>query len=117
MCSGKIYYDLLEARENSKNDSLVIIRIEQLYPFPAKTLANMLKRYEKAKFVWCQEEPKNMGAWNTVRNYIDRTLEIIDFNGYNVKYVGRKASSSTATGNLNKHLAQQKEILEKIVRN
>jgi len=115
MCSGKIYYDLLEARENSKNDSLVIIRIEQLYPFPAKTLANMLKRYEKAKFVWCQEEPKNMGAWNTVRNYIDRTLEIIDFNGYNVKYVGRKASSSTATGNLNKHLAQQKEILEKIV--
>ena len=116
MCSGKIYYDLLEARENLKNDSLVIIRIEQLYPFPAKTLANMLKRYKKAKFVWCQEEPKNMGAWNTVRNYIDRTLEIIDFNGDNVKYVGRKASSSTATGNLNKHLAQQKEILEKIVR-
>ena len=115
MCSGKIYYDLLEARENLKNDSLVIIRIEQLYPFPAKTLANMLKRYKKAKFVWCQEEPKNMGAWNTVRNYIDRTLEIIDFNGDNVKYVGRKASSSTATGNLNKHLAQQKEILEKIV--
>ena len=54
---------------------------------------------------------------NTVRNYIDRTLEIIDFEGDTVKYVGRKASSSTATGNLNKHLAQQKEILEKILRN
>jgi len=56
------------------------------------------------------------GAWNTVRNYIDRTLEIIDFSSHIVKYVGRKASASTATGNLNKHLAQQKEILEKIVR-
>ena len=95
---------------------MVFIRIEQLYPFPAKTLANLLKKYEKAEFIWCQEEPKNMGAWNTVRNYIDRTLEIIYFNRDKVKYVGRKASSSTATGNLNKHLAQQKEILEKVLR-
>ena len=115
MCSGKIYYDLLEARENSKNDRIVFIRIEQLYPFPAKTLAALLKKYDKAKFIWCQEEPKNMGAWNSARNYIDRTLEIIGFSRDKVKYVGRKASSSTATGNLNKHLAQQKEILEKIV--
>ena len=88
---------------------------DRLYPFPAKTLANLLKKYQKAKFIWCQEEPKNMGAWNTVRNYIDRTLEIIHYTGDKVKYVGRKASASTATGNLNKHLAQQKEILEKIV--
>ena len=117
MCSGKIYYDLLEARENSKNDRIVFIRIEQLYPFPAKTLAALLKKYDKAKFIWCQEEPKNMGAWNSARNYIDRTLEIIGFSRDKVKYVGRKASSSTATGNLNKHLAQQKEILEKIVGN
>ncbi len=116
MCSGKIYYDLLEAREIEKNNRVAFIRIEQLYPFPAKTLANLLKKYEKAKFIWCQEEPKNMGAWNTVRNYIDRTLEIIYFTNDKVKYVGRKASSSTATGNLNKHLAEQKEILEKIVK-
>ena len=115
MCSGKIYYDLIDAREKEKNNSVIFIRIEQLYPFPAKTLANLLKKYEKAEFIWCQEEPKNTGAWNTVRNYIDRTLEIIDLKGVNVKYIGRKASSSTATGNLNKHLAQQKEILEKIV--
>ena len=115
MCSGKIYYDLLEARELVKNDCVVFVRIEQLYPFPLKTLANILKKYKKAKFIWCQEEPKNMGAWNSARNFIDRTLEIIHFSGDNVKYVGRKASSSTATGNLNKHLAQQKEILEKIV--
>ncbi len=117
MCSGKIYYDLLEAREKLENSNVVFIRIEQLYPFPAKTLANLLKKYEKAEFIWCQEEPKNMGAWNTMRNYIDRTLEIIHFTKDKVKYVGRKASSSTATGNLNKHLAQQNEILEKILGN
>jgi 2-oxoglutarate dehydrogenase E1 component len=116
MCSGKIYYDLIEAREKIKNNTVTFIRIEQLYPFPVKTLANILKRYKKAKFIWCQEEPKNMGAWNTVRNYIDRTLEIINLQDFSVKYVGRKASSSTATGNLNKHLAQQKEILEKILK-
>ena len=116
MCSGKIYYDLIEAREKYKNDKVTFVRIEQLYPFPVKTLANILKRYKKAEFIWCQEEPKNMGAWNTVRNYIDRTLEMINFSDIFVKYVGRKASSSTATGNLNKHLAQQKEILEKILK-
>ena len=116
MCSGKIYYDLLEAREKIKNDRVTFVRIEQLYPFPAKTLANILKRYNKAEFIWCQEEPKNMGAWNTVRNYIDRTLEMINLGDKSVKYVGRNASSSTATGNLNKHLAQQKEILEKILK-
>ena len=116
MCSGKIYYDLIEARENFKNKNVTFLRIEQLYPFPVKTLANIIKRYTKAKFIWCQEEPQNMGAWNTVRNYIDRTLEMVDFGDKSVKYVGRKASSSTATGNLNKHLAQQKEILEKILK-
>ena len=116
MCSGKVYFDLLESREKAKNDKLVFIRIEQLYPFPAKTLAKILKRYRNAEFIWCQEEPKNMGAWNTVRNYIERTLEIINIKDINVKYVGRKASSSTATGNANKHLAQQKEILEKILK-
>ena len=97
MCSGKVYYDLIEAREKFKNKHVVIIRLEQLYPFPAKTLANILRRYKQAKFIWCQEEPKNMGAWNTVRNYIDRTLEMINFKDINVKYVGRQASSSTAT--------------------
>ena len=115
MCSGKIYFDLLEAREKSKNNSLTIVRIEQLYPFPAKTLAKVLKRYKNADFIWCQEEPKNMGAWNTVRNYIDRTLEIIEFENNRVQYIGRNASSTTATGNYNKHLAEQKKILEKVV--
>jgi|TARA_B110000211_G_scaffold228852_1_gene285736 2-oxoglutarate dehydrogenase E1 component len=116
LCSGKIYFDLVEAREKTQNDKVVFIRLEQLYPFPAKSLANELKRYKKsASFYWCQEEPQNMGAWNTVRNYIERTLEIIQSKSDKVKYIGRKPSASTATGNLNKHLAQQKEILEKVV--
>jgi len=115
MCSGKIYFDLIEAREKTKNDKVVFIRVEQLYPFPAKSLAKILKRYKKAEFFWCQEEPKNMGAWNTTRNYIERTMEIIQSKSDKINYVGRKATSSTATGNLNKHLAQQKEILEKVV--
>jgi 2-oxoglutarate dehydrogenase E1 component len=114
LCSGKIYFDLVEAREKNKNNEVVFIRIEQLYPFPAKTLAQELKRYKKAKIYWCQEEPQNMGAWNTVRNYIERTLEIIKSKD-KINYIGRKPSASTATGNLNKHLAQQKEILEKVV--
>ncbi len=116
MCSGKIYYDLIEEREKTKKNDIVFVRIEQLYPFPAKTLAKVLKKYKKAKFIWCQEEPKNMGAWNTARNYIQRTLEMINFKDINIKFVGRSASSTTATGNANKHLAQQKEILEKILK-
>ncbi len=115
MCSGKIYFDLLEAREKTKDDRTVFIRIEQLYPFPVKHLGRELKKYENAKFFWCQEEPMNMGAWNTTKYYIDRTLEIIQVKGEKVKFVGRNAAASPATGNLNKHLAEQKKILEKVV--
>ena len=115
MCSGKIYFDLLEAREKTRDDRTVFIRIEQLYPFPVKHLGRELKKYENAKFFWCQEEPMNMGAWNTVKYYIDRTLEIIRVKGEKVKFVGRNAAASPATGNLNKHLAEQKKILEKVV--
>jgi len=115
MCTGKIYFDLVDAREKAENDRIVFIRIEQLYPFPVKQLGKQLKRYENAKFFWCQEEPMNMGAWNTARHYIDRTLEIIQVKGEKVSYVGRNAAASPATGNLNKHLAEQKEILEKVI--
>ncbi len=116
ICSGKIYFDLVDAREKTKNSEVVFIRLEQIYPFPVKRLGKELKRYAKSSDIyWCQEEPKNMGAWNTVKHFIDRTLEIINFNNKNVEYVGRRPSASTATGNLNKHLAQQKEILEKVV--
>jgi 2-oxoglutarate dehydrogenase E1 component len=116
VCSGKIYFDLVEARERTKNNKVVFIRLEQIYPFPVKKLGQELKRYMKnADFYWCQEEPKNMGAWNTTKYFIDRTLDIIGSDNKKVEYIGRRPSASTATGNLNKHLAQQKEILEKVV--
>ena len=116
MCSGKVYFDLLEARENIKNDKVYIIRVEQLYPFPVKTLASELQRFKKnAEFYWCQEEPKNMGAWNTARNYIQWTLKHIKAENREVDYIGRKPAASPATGYLKKHLAQQKEIIEKVL--
>jgi 2-oxoglutarate dehydrogenase E1 component len=115
LCSGKIYFDLLESREESKSDQIFFIRIEQLYPFPVKTLAQNLKRFKKnAKFYWCQEEPKNMGAWNTARNYIEWALDHIKAKNREVKYIGRPPAASPATGYLKKHLAQQKEIIEKV---
>tara|TARA_Y100000590_G_scaffold307703_1_gene347420 strand:+ start:566 stop:3460 length:2895 start_codon:yes stop_codon:yes gene_type:complete len=116
MCSGKIYFDLLEAREKIKNDKVYLIRIEQLYPFPVKTLASELKRFKKnAKFYWCQEEPQNMGAWNSARNYIEWTLNHINSDDKEIRYIGRKPAASPATGYAKKHLAQQTEIIEKVL--
>ena len=116
ICSGKIYFDLLEAREKIKNDKVYIIRIEQLYPFPVKTLAKELKRFKrKAKFFWCQEEPQNMGAWNSAKTYIQWALNYIGVEKKQVDYIGRKPAASPATGYLKKHLAQQKEIIEKVL--
>jgi len=116
LCSGKIYFDLLEAREKIKNDQVFFIRLEQLYPFPVKTLSKDLKRFRKnAKFYWCQEEPKNMGAWNSARNYIEWVLHHIKAENKEVNYIGREPAASPATGYLKKHLAQQKEIIEKVL--
>ena len=114
LCSGKVYFDLIDEREKLKANDVIIYRIEQLYPFPVKTLGREIKRFKNAEFFWCQEEPKNMGAWNTVRNYIDRTMEIAKFSNKQVTYIGRRPSSSTATGNHNKHVAQTREILDKV---
>tara|TARA_B100000686_G_scaffold341864_1_gene419966 strand:- start:847 stop:3750 length:2904 start_codon:yes stop_codon:yes gene_type:complete len=116
LCSGKVYFDLLDAREKIKNDNIFFIRIEQLYPFPVKTLAKELKRFrKKAKFYWCQEEPQNMGAWNSARNYIEWTLHHIKAENKEVNYIGREPAASPATGYLKKHLAQQKKIIEKVL--
>ena len=116
LCSGKIYFDLIDAREKLKRDDVVFFRIEQLYPFPAKALAKELRPYIKnSKFYWCQEEPKNMGAWFSVRDYIQWTLDYIKAGKRDVKYIGRNPAASPATGYLKKHLAQQKEIIEKVL--
>ena len=115
ICTGKIYFELLDGREKFKNNEVFLIRIEQLYPFPVKTLAKILKRFKKnAKFYWCQEEPQNMGAWNSARNYIEWTLKYINAENSEVVYIGRNPAASPATGYLKKHLAQQKKIIEKV---
>ena len=115
MCSGKVYFDLLEAREKLKKDDIVFYRIEQLYPFPAKALVKELKPYIKnAKFYWCQEEPKNMGAWFSVRDYIQWTLDTIKANNREISYIGRSPDASPATGYAKRHLSQQQEIINKV---
>ena len=116
MCSGKIYFDLLDAREKLKKDDVIFFRIEQLYPFPAKILVKELKPYAKnAKFYWCQEEPKNMGAWFSVRDYIQWTLDTIKANNNQVSYIGRSPDASPATGYAKRHISQQQEIIDKVL--
>ena len=115
ICSGKIYFDLLDAREKAKVDDVVLIRIEQLYPFPVRSLASTIKPYAKnAKFIWCQEEPKNMGAWFSVRDYIQWTLDNLEVKK-KLKFIGRNPSASPATGYAKRHAKQQKEIIDKIL--
>ena len=115
LCSGKVYFDLLEAREKLKKDDVVFYRIEQLYPFPIKSLVKEIKLYAKtAKFYWCQEEPKNMGAWFSVRDYIQWTLKYIGANNNKISYIGRNPAASPATGYATRHIAQQKEIIKNV---
>jgi 2-oxoglutarate dehydrogenase E1 component len=115
LCSGKVYFDLLEAREKLKIDDVILYRIEQLYPFPAKTLVKELKPYAKsATFHWCQEEPKNMGAWFSVRDYIEWTLDNIKANNKQISYIGRSPDASPATGYAKRHISQQQEIIKKV---
>ena len=113
LCSGKIYFDLLVAREKLKKDNVILFRIEQLYPFPVKSLVKEIKPFaKKAKFYWCQEEPKNMGAWFSVRDYIQWTLDYIKANNREISYIGRSPDATPATGYAKRHLAQQKEITD-----
>ncbi len=116
LCSGKVYFDISEKRETIRNPKVQLLRIEQLYPFPVKKLASFLKRFKNAdEFIWCQEEPENMGAWSFVEKYINWTLNLIGAKSKKVQYVGRKPSASTATGYLKKHVQQQDEIISKVL--
>ncbi|HZG27469.1 2-oxoglutarate dehydrogenase E1 component [Ensifer adhaerens] len=112
MCSGKVYYDLLEEREKRGIDDIYLLRLEQLYPFPAKALINELSRFRNAEMVWCQEEPKNMGSWSFIDPYLEWVLAHIDAKYQRVRYTGRPAAASPATGLMSKHLAQLEAFLE-----
>jgi 2-oxoglutarate dehydrogenase E1 component len=112
LCSGKVYYDLYEERERRGVDDVYLLRVEQLYPFPAKALCTELARFRQADVVWCQEEPKNMGAWTFVEPYLEWVLEQIGAARRRPRYVGRVASAATATGLMSKHIAQLKAFLD-----
>ena len=111
LCSGKVYYDLLEEREKRGIDDIYLMRVEQLYPVPLKALVKELTRFRQADIVWCQEEPKNMGAWFFIEPYLEWVLAQIDATTRRARYVGRPASAATATGLASKHLAQLQAFL------
>jgi 2-oxoglutarate dehydrogenase E1 component len=107
LCSGKIYYDLIQKRQAAKDAGIAVIRMEQLFPFPKKYLREIQKKYVRAKeWFWVQEEPENMGAWSFVRPRIEAVLK------KPLAYIGRKISASTATGFKNIYEREQAAILE-----
>jgi 2-oxoglutarate dehydrogenase E1 component len=112
LCSGKVYYDLYEEREKRGIDDIYLLRIEQLYPFPTKALMTELSRFKQAEIVWCQEEPRNMGAWVFVDIFLEWVLNQIGAKSRRARYAGRPAAASTAVGQMSLHLGQLKQFLE-----
>jgi len=108
-CSGKVYYDLVKKREERGDDDVVILRVEQLYPFPHKVFGAEVKKYPNATdIVWCQDEPQNQGAWFFVQHYIHENM----LDGQKLGYAGRAASASPAVGYAHLHQEQQKTLIE-----
>ncbi|QUS56090.1 2-oxoglutarate dehydrogenase E1 component [Pseudovibrio brasiliensis] len=112
LCTGKVYYDLLEEREKRGINDVYILRVEQLYPFPTKSLCVEMARFKNADVVWCQEEPKNMGSWFFIQQYIEWVLEHVNAKVHRPRYVGRPPAAATATGLMSKHLAQLQAFLD-----
>lgn len=111
LCSGKVYYDVLEERRKREIDDVAIVRIEQLYPWPKDTLKQQLARYPNADLVWLQEEAANMGPWMFVDRRIEFACEELKINARRATYVGRKAAASPATGLAKTHAAEQAQIV------
>jgi 2-oxoglutarate dehydrogenase E1 component len=112
LCSGKVYYDLFEARAAAGIDDVYLLRVEQYYPFPARTLIAELGRFARAEVVWAQEEPKNMGAWSFMEPNLEWVLQHLELPAKRPAYAGRPASAATATGLLSRHNQEQKALLE-----
>ncbi len=111
ICSGKVYYDLLEKRNNEKIKNIYILRLEQFYPFPARPLKNELSRFPNAEIIWCQEEPKNQGAWFFIEPNIEWVLSKINGKNKRANYVGRSSAASPATGLAKEHKKQQFNLI------
>jgi 2-oxoglutarate dehydrogenase E1 component len=110
LCSGKVYYDLFEEREKRRENRIQLLRIEQLYPFPGLALTDELTRFPNAEIIWCQEEPKNQGAWTFIAPNIESVMEQLGRRGP-LRYTGRKASASPAAGQMIKHQEELKNFL------
>jgi 2-oxoglutarate dehydrogenase E1 component len=106
LCSGKVYFDLLERRERDQIQDVYLMRLEQFYPWPMKSLMTELARFPDAELVWCQEEPRNMGGWTFVDPWLELTLEKLNVRSKRARYVGRPASASTAAGLMSRHLKE-----------
>ena len=112
LCSGKVYYDLVASRDEAKEWDTEILRLEQIFPFPTKALVEAFQLTPKAKVVWCQEEPRNMGAWSFVRDFIEDAMESVGMKGGTPVYAGRPAAASPAAGTLSRHNAEQKQLVD-----
>ncbi|MEQ8294655.1 MAG: 2-oxoglutarate dehydrogenase E1 component [Roseovarius sp.] len=112
LCSGKVYFDLLEERDKRGIDDVYLMRIEQFYPFPAISLVKEMERFKKAEVVWCQEEPKNQGAWSFIEPNIEWVLTRIKAKHSRPVYAGRPAAASPATGLASQHKAQQEALVD-----
>jgi 2-oxoglutarate dehydrogenase E1 component len=112
LCSGKVYYDLLEKRRNEGREDIAIVRIEQLYPFPEEDLAETLAPYKHLKhIVWCQEEPMNQGAWYCSQHHMRRVASACK-KGLFLEYAGREGSAAPACGYASMHAEQQEKLLQ-----
>jgi len=113
LCSGKVYYDLLEERDKQGLNDTYLLRVEQLYPFPINALSKELNRFKNVKsIVWCQEEPKNMGSWGYINEPLEDMLIGLDLSVKRSVYAGRAASAATATGLASKHAAEQATLVQ-----
>ncbi len=112
LCSGKVYFDILEQREARAIKDVKILTIEQLYPFPVKTLTKMLAKTPQAELVWCQEEPRNMGSWTFVRDYLEYCMQEAGMKAQRPIYIGRKEAASPATGSAGRHRAEQEAVVD-----
>jgi 2-oxoglutarate dehydrogenase E1 component len=112
MCSGKVYFDLYEEREKRGVNDVYLLRVEQLYPVPMKALVQELTRFKQADMVWCQEEPRNMGAWHFLEPYLEWVLNQVGAAHSRARYAGRPAAAATAVGVASKHVTQLRQFLD-----
>jgi len=111
LCSGKVYFDLLAERDARAQSDTYLMRVEQLYPTPKKSLTAELSRFKGAEIIWCQEEPKNQGAWSHIEPELETILTAVGVAQTRPRYAGRVASASPATGLASRHKAEQAALV------